>query len=310
MLQLLMTALGAAALPAGAGCAELPGSRALVAESVDYVLVGEYHGTNEMPAMARDLACAAAATGRPLVVGIELAPANQAALDAYLRSDGSAPARAALVASPGWAEEGGRTTAAIVDLVEAARRIGRRHPTTIVAFDAAPTERGTSAAREKAMADTLAAAQRRVPGSLVVALTGAGHAGKSAWTSYDPPFPGAGQLLPPDRTIALTFARPGGHYWGCHAPDGDRTRGCTAYEMPAREPIVPRGITLDRTLRDGFDGVYSPGRRYTASAPGRTPAAVASDAASGSSVAARGVPHSSASAPPAAAGSAGAARRM
>ena len=293
MLGLMAAMMVAAGTPAASDCAELAGAREMLAPGIDYVLVGEYHGTNEMPAIARDIACAASATGRPLVFGVELTPADQPALDRFMRSDGGDAARAALLASPGWAEKGGRTTAAIADLIESVRRIGRRHPATLVAFDAAPEARGTSAKREAAMAETLAAAQRRVPGSLVVALTGVGHAGKSAWTSFDPPFPAAGQLLPAERTIALAFARPGGQYWGCAAPNGDATRGCTAYDMPVREPVAPRGIRLDKTLRDGFDGVYLPGRSYTASRPARetvpaSPATSASDAASGSSAPARG----------------------
>lgn len=67
MLSLLSVALSATALQAG--CAELPGAREMLARpDVDYVLIGEYHGTNEMPAVARDIACAAIETGRPLAL--------------------------------------------------------------------------------------------------------------------------------------------------------------------------------------------------------------------------------------------------
>lgn len=257
-----------AAVLARVGCAELAGADALVKRpEIEFVLVGEYHGTNEMPAVARDIACAATVVGRPLVFGVELTPVDQPALDAFMRSNGSPSARATLLASPGWCEKGGRTTAAIVEMLETLRRLGKRNRLSVVAFDAAPTPRGTSAAREAAMAKVLKKTAAKQPGSLVVALTGAGHAGKSAWTSYDPPFAAAGQLLPPERTVALTFARPGGQYWGCHAPNGDASHGCTAHDMPSREPVATRGIRLDRTLREGFDGVYSAGGRYTASHP-------------------------------------------
>ena len=257
-----------AAVLARIGCAELPGADALVKRpEIEFVLVGEYHGTNEMPAVARDIACAATTTGRPLVFGVELTPVDQPALDEFMRSNGSPSARAALLASPGWAEKGGRTTVAIVEMLETLRRLGRRNRVSVVAFDAAPTARGTSAAREAAMAKMLKKAAAKQPRSLVVALTGAGHAGKSPWSSYDPPFAAAGQLLPPERTVALAFARPGGRYWGCSSPTGDTARGCAAYDMPPREPVAARGIRFDKSLRDGFDGVYSPGGRYTASHP-------------------------------------------
>ena len=257
-----------AAVLARLGCAELAGADALVKRpEIGFVLVGEYHGTNEMPAVARDIACAATATGRPLAFGVELSPSDQPAIDAFMRSNGSPSARAALLASPGWTEKGGRTTAAIVDMLETLRRLARRNKVSVVAFDAAPTPRGTSAEREAAMAKLLRKAGAKQPGTIVVALTGAGHAGKSPWSSYTPPFPAAGQLLPAERTVVLTFARPGGRYWGCAAPNGDASRGCTAYDMPPREPVAARGIRLDKSLREGFDGVYSPGGRYTASHP-------------------------------------------
>ncbi|MDO9489595.1 MAG: hypothetical protein Q7J32_14560 [Sphingomonadaceae bacterium] len=268
-----MPGLLAAALAAGslaAGCTELPGAREmLAAPGVDFVLVGEYHGTVEMPAVARDIACAVAETRRPLAFAVELTSADQPALDRFMKSNGSPAARAALLASPGWAEKGGRTTAAIADMLDAVRRIGKRHPTTLVAFDTAPEPSGTSAKREAAMAAALTAA-RTQKDTLVVALTGLGHADKTSFTSPVPPYPSAGKLLPGDRTLSLAFARPGGQYWGCSAPNGDTARGCTAYDMPSREPVAPRGIRLDKILREGFDGVYMPGQAYTASRPART----------------------------------------
>jgi hypothetical protein len=263
----MLEVLTAAAL-AAIGCTDLPGADELVRRpEIGFVLVGEYHGTNEMPAVARDIACAATAAGRPLVFGVELTPVDQPAIDAFMQSDGRPAARAALLASPGWAERGGRTTVAIVEMLEAVRRLGARHKVAVVAFDAAPTARGTSAVREAVMAKMLKKAAARLPGSVVVALTGVGHAGKTAWTSFGPPFASLGGLLPKDRTVALAFARLGGQYWGCHAPNGDPSRGCTAYDMPPREPVAERGIRMDATLREGFDGVYSPGVRYTASRP-------------------------------------------
>lgn len=267
----LLAALVALASPAASeSCQPLPGIEAIVARhDLRFLLIGEYHGTVEMPAVAGDALCAAAATGRPVILGIEFPPVNQPQLDAYLGSDGGAGARAALLAAPAWAEEGGRTTEAIVALIERGRQLARAgRPLTIVAFDRIPVPT-LSAEREAGLAAGLANAQMRVPDSLVVALTGLGHADKEGWISQSPPFLAAGGLLPGAHTVSLAFARPGGRYWGCHAANGDRTQGCTAYDMPPREPVPARGIRLDPTLRGGFDGVYSHGGTYTASPPAR-----------------------------------------
>lgn len=260
----ILTAAGLAAI----GCAELPGAEALIRQpEVGFVLVGEYHGTNEMPAVARDIACAAAKAGRPLVFGVELPAAVQPEIDAYLASDGRPAARTKLLASPVWCEKGGRTTVAIVETIDALRRLGTRYPVTVIAFDAAPAVRGTSKHREAAMAKALKVAAYSRPSALVVALTGSGHADRNGW----PAFPSAVQWLPRANSVSLTFARPGGHYWGCHAPNGEASKGCTTYTMPVREPVAERGLTFDPELRSGFDGVYSPGRAYTASKPAVRP---------------------------------------
>ena len=269
-MSLLFAAALAAAAPAVTECAPLPGLEPVMARAdLKFLLIGEYHGTVEMPGVAGDALCAAVATGRPVILGIEFPPANQPQLDAYLASDGGTEARTALLAAPAWAEEGGRTTEAILALIERGRQLARvGRPVTIVAFDRIPAPT-LSAEREAGLAAGLANAQMRVPGSLVVALTGLGHADKEGWISQSPPFLAAGGLLPGAHTVSLAFARPGGQYWGCHAANGDRTQGCTAYDMPPREPVPARGIRLDPTLRSGFDGVYSHGGTYTASPPAR-----------------------------------------
>ena len=259
----------AALLAVAAACPSLPGIDAVLARpQLGYLLFGEYHGTNEMPGMVADALCAAKAAGRPIVLGVELPIAMQPAIDAFLRSDGGRDARTALLAHPAWKEEGGRTTDAILGLIDAARKL--RVPA--VAFDALPM-RDTSPEREQAMADAL----RRAGGGnrLVVALTGVGHADKQGFTSRTPPFLAAAGRLPPERTLSLTFARPGGSFWGCQAANGGPAEGCKAYPMPVREEIWPRGIILDPAYRAGFDGFYSSGGQYSASAPatsGQTPA--------------------------------------
>nr|WP_295372174.1 hypothetical protein [uncultured Sphingosinicella sp.] len=256
-----------AVAPAGAACPPLPGIDAVLARpGLQYLLFGEYHGTSEMPALVADALCSAAGSGRPVVLGVEFDASAQPSLDAYMASDGGAEARRAMLRAGIWREEGGRTTSAIMELIEAARRLGRRQRLGVVAFDS-PPERGTSARREAAMAEALRKAGERAPGTLVIALTGAGHAGKTAWTSYTPPFPSAGQLLPAEKTMALSFARPGGRFWGCQPANGGEPEGCKSYDMPVREPVAPRGIVLDASIRDGFDGIYSTGSQYSASQP-------------------------------------------
>lgn len=248
-----------AALALAAVCPPLPGIEALLAQpTLSYLLFGEYHGTVEKPGLVADALCHAKAAGRSVALGVELPADTQPALDRFV-ADGD---RAALLAAPAWAEEGGRATSAILAMIEAARALGVR----TVAFDGLPGS-STSPEREQAMADLLA--QAGSGGMLVIALTGVGHADKEGFTSRTPPFLAAAGRLPKDRTISLTFARPGGEFWGCHAANGGPGEGCKPYPMPAREPVRTRGIVLDPAYRGGFDGFYSAGAAYTASRPAR-----------------------------------------
>ena len=252
-------------------CTPLPGAEAFrdVARP-DFIIMGEAHGTAELPAAFADLVCAYAATGTPLTVGLEFLPAEQAAIDAYLASSGDDAAKAALLASPAWAIRDGRSSQAIFDLIETLRRIKHAHPDlAVVAFDHPSEQPGTSAAREKGMADLLLTARRARPNAPVLALTGNGHAGKSEWTSLGPPFPAMSQLLPGDRTIAASFDVTGGEIWACSRAAADAPEECGPRPVPARSNIRQRGI-FEGSDRKGFDATISIGKAFTASSPARS----------------------------------------
>lgn len=252
------------------GCTALPGAAMLLDDArPDFVIMGEAHGTAELPAAFADLVCAYAASGTPVTVGLEFLPGELPALDAYLASDGGTAARSALLASPAWSIRDGRASQAIFDLVEALRRMKRVHPDlAVVAFDH-PSERpGTSAAREKGMADLLLAARRSRPAAPVLALTGIGHAGKSEWTSFGPPFPAMSQHLPADRTIALSFTATGGEIWGCGRATDGAAPECAPRPVTARADHRPRGVTSGSD-RKGFDATISVGGAFSASPPAR-----------------------------------------
>jgi len=246
-------------LAAAATCPPLPGIEAVLARpGLTYLLFGEYHGTAEMPALVADALCHAKARSRPVVLAVELPTDAQPALDRYARTGGLAD----LAAYAAWASDDGRVSRGVRDLIAAARRLGIK----TVAFDSFWTG-GVSPEREQSMADALA--RQGAGGRLVIALTGAGHADKEGFTSRTPPVLSAAGRLPAPQTLSLTFARPGGRFWGCQAANGAPSDGCKAYEMPAREPVRPRGIVLDPGYRGGFDGFYSTGAPYSASQPAR-----------------------------------------
>lgn len=263
----LALALAAAAQP----CPPIAGVNELLRrQGLEFVLLGEFHGTAEIPAVASDILCHAAQLRprRPLVLAVELPRAEQAAIDGYMRSNGGARAQQALLASPGWGTPDPRRTKAIVDLIEAARKLSRRHDVRLIAFDT-PPEPWTSPAREAAMAAALREAAASRPGTLVIAHTGAGHANRGGFTSRPPAFLSAVGHLPAAATVTLAFARVGGRYLACPSGEGGAAPACGPQDVPTRDATLPRSVVLDPTAREGFDGVVYPGGPYTASAPAR-----------------------------------------
>lgn len=265
----LLTALFLFTAPAAAmaDCPELAGAQTALAGGHDYVLVGEAHGTVELPAVFADLACVAAADDRPLLVGVEHAPDNQGALDAYLVSDGGDAARTALLRAPAWDEAGSRGSQAMLDLIERVRLMkAAGADVRLVAFDHVIGEPGTSEPREQAMAGHLATALASAPRARMVALTGLGHADKEGFISSTPPFRSMAQFLPAERTLSLAFSRTGGEATMCRGAPGAFV--CAAGPLTRRDEIGGRGVHLGPS-RSGFDGVLATGGVYTASPAAR-----------------------------------------
>lgn len=251
------------------GCQPLPGLASSVAlDHTDFLLVGETHGTKELPAAFAGIVCAVLESGRPVVVGIEQPPAHQSALDAYMVSDGGDAARGALIGAPAWSTDP-RFSVAMVDLIETIR--GWRTAgadVTLVAFDEQAGQPGTNAAREESMARQLTAARDARPGSVAVALTGLGHADKGGFVSMSPPIASMIMHLPPERTASLAFTRSGGENWRCWREEGVQREVCGPAPLTVRESPLDRGIHPAPDMPT-FDGRFSPGATLTASPPAR-----------------------------------------
>jgi len=251
--------LAAFALAAALNCQTLDGADALWAHpETRIILVGEVHGTREAPAVAGSVLCASIKTGRPMILALEAAPKDgQAEIDAYLASPGVEADRAALRRAAMWADPYGRSSEAVLDLVETARRL----KAPVVLFDTTPPRSGpTDGVREQGMAMALAGA---AASGRVVALTGLGHADRTGFTSLK--VASAVMRLPASSTVTLAPIVSGGEAWGCWGTPPD----CRAQALPVRQPVSARRIVMDPGVREGFDGGYSVGGPFTASPPAR-----------------------------------------
>jgi hypothetical protein len=221
------------------------------------ILFGEMHGTAETPGLFADLVCAAATAG-PVVVGLEIDIAEQAAIDAFLASNGGAAALARLRATVHF-EYGndGRSSLAMLALVERLRTLRAAGlPIRLVAFAPRVAESASQTPYEKAMAERWRTSLGATPGARFVGLVGDVHAMREPVFGFEP----AAMHIPAGDILTLGYAEIGGATWNCQAD------GCKPHSLETRGPMLARGI-FKPAAPGRYDFLYSPGRAFTPSPP-------------------------------------------
>lgn len=232
------------------------------------ILVGELHGTKEMPAFVAGLACSLLLQGRQVVLSLELPSDLQPDLERYMASDGSAPARQPLYASSFGRLEDGRGSAAYMQLIELVRVL--RQAGAPVGLAATDMGRGPAAARESGtrdniMANNIAALAHSNPAAAVLSLSGNAHAPKKkgghAGANYEP----MGYLLTKQMpTHAISLAHSGGTAWVCMPDCGeqeiDAPGGSARFKAGRYDREVKVGvITASQPAREGQSALRSQG---------------------------------------------------
>jgi hypothetical protein len=252
---LVLLGTGSAASPPpdsqSVSCGAVDGAAALLGDQAKrYIIVGERHGTAQIPAFFAELACLAAAQG-PLIVGLEMEADQQQALDTFLRSDGSASARQAWRRQKHWRLRDGRGSAAMWALVERLRQLkaGGRDVTAIAFMHQA----NTPEARERAMAEAWARALAGRTEARLLVLIGSVHA-ESEPVGHSIP---AASFVPPRERLTLGYVP-------------QEALRCTPLACPAgiaagRAGILARAPAAWRWPR--FDAYYAVGRPFSASGP-------------------------------------------
>ncbi|MBF5042464.1 ChaN family lipoprotein [Aggregicoccus sp. 17bor-14] len=153
-----------------------------------FLVLGEVHGTQEVPRFVGQAVCHAAHLGAPVVLALELPVREQRALDRYLQSDGDEEDVEALTAGPFWhrPEQDGRSSRALVELIERARTLGRQGlRVAVLSFD---VEGLQGSAHDAAMAQRLLAARKQQPRASFIVLTGNVHASNERGVPWDRDF--------------------------------------------------------------------------------------------------------------------------
>jgi hypothetical protein len=250
--------LAGSALPP-APCPIVVGTEHLTSPTTRWLIVGEPHGTNEVPEAFGDLVCAIS-IHRPTTVALEQPVSEQAAIDAFMASNGGMEATAAFLRSAIWtnALKDGRSSRAMFRLFERLRRLQRQgRIDRVVAFQ--PTGATNAAAFEQAMARILVRAAKR--NGVVVALVGNVHAGRQSVSFGGPTYLPMAALLPRAGTITLDAQAQGGEQWACMSMTECGPQRLT--EVGTGQS----GIIISRKGASPYTGIFSLGVPATASGP-------------------------------------------
>lgn len=180
LLSLTMMTSAPAAPPEG----EPPGAAAktLVAAAGDarLILLGEMHGTREIPRLVAHVVEQYAAEG-PVLLGLEIPGSGQPHLRRYLESAGTHADRAQLLATPFWNVQGdqhdGRRSHDMLDLIEQVRQLrAQGRDVSLLAYDAEPGRRIDGNQRDRIMAARVRASFNALTRGRLLVLTGNVHA--------------------------------------------------------------------------------------------------------------------------------------
>ncbi|WP_457322997.1 hypothetical protein [Roseateles sp. P5_E11] len=230
------------------------------------LLLGELHGTRQIPDFVSAYVCNLAAQARSVALALEWPEENQAAIDAFLDSDGRGGARKALLGSRDWSkpahEQDGRTSMAMLVLLDEVRQHNKATPTRKITVRAIDGDDLTMSRNVRALTATGLF-------SHVVVLTGDLHTSLVKGNMFDPAMEPMGFLLRDLHPISLVAEYDQGTAWNCAA---SQCEPHVVLSMPTQ-----RGARYSISLRPpkdrlGYDGSFYVGR-IDASPPAVLPTA-------------------------------------
>lgn len=186
------------------------------------ILVGEWHGTTEIPEFVSALSCSLLRSGKAVILAVERVGEEQEGLSRYLESQGTDADRIALLQGERWTSkwQDGRASQAMLALIEDVRRwhksgqrvgllaIQRNESMNVTgkAEDIPPLSPEDSMAynriNDRAMADNLLAASILYRDYSIVALTGMAHTSTLRGNGRDTEYLPMGNIL---SSLAPTF---------------------------------------------------------------------------------------------------------
>jgi hypothetical protein len=233
------------------------------------MMLGELHGTQEVPRFVAQSACQVASSGTPISVGLELPVENQERVRNFLRSAGTDNDWLKLMEAAFWRSPfpDGRSSEGMANLLEQLRRLRVQGlDVDAFVFDH-PKAQGQE--RENAMANTVLSYVRKGPERFFMVVAGNIHPRTAQGLPWDKKYQPMGMLIAKevDDTVSLDMAYNSGTAWICAVgPKGERLE-CGVKDTRGKDNGDRYFVHIwDDEDDNGFHGVFYVGP-VTASLP-------------------------------------------
>tara|TARA_R110002111_G_C5995463_1_gene372466 strand:- start:2553 stop:3452 length:900 start_codon:yes stop_codon:yes gene_type:complete len=237
----------------------IKGSDAML-ENGATLLIGEIHGTWEIPIAVASLVRQALATGNEVILCVEIPTTEQESIDRFLNSDGEDRAVDDLLDTPFWVGQDGRASVGMFAMLELVRRLrSSGHEVHVHAIDLDWTRQPAEASayyRDQAMAENLLQVRKDSPAAILITLAGNVHTRTAKGAPWDDQYTPMGwfvsQSLPDLVSFNIQIA--GGDAW-VMTEQGEGERALSGKNQ-GDDPF----LLIDDTREIGYDGVFYIGR--------------------------------------------------
>lgn len=216
------------------------------AETHRLLLIGEIHGTTEVPALIADLATQMADVDE-LVIGLEIPRDEQTRIDTFIESAGTDEDRAELLQGAFWTRDyqDGRSSTAMIELLERLRQLRLKSSIQVLALDQVAGGMMDGDSRDRVMAERLTDMLKAKPRVRALVLAGNFHTRMQKGAPWDQSYEFLGYRLRQFKPYAVEIMGISGSAWTC---TGVAIESCKARDFPESE--LSAGIDLGDELNE------------------------------------------------------------
>ncbi|GMU00318.1 hypothetical protein KH5H1_44380 [Corallococcus caeni] len=223
------------------------------------LLLGELHGTQEVPRFIAQSVCQLVTSGVPVTVGLELPVENEARITTFLQSQGGEVDWLKLMEAPFWRSPypDGRGSAAVANMLEQLRQLRAQGLDVAVFVYDHPKLSGQQ--REDALTKTVLAQVKAAPQRFHLVVSGNIHSRTAKGLPWDKQYRPMGYLLKDqlDDVTALDMAYDSGTAWICAANEQSRKLDCGVKEAKGKDNGDRFFMhAWDSPNKEGYHGVF------------------------------------------------------